>query len=177
MWPFNTREKVDDTIPPEVQEYYETERRERRGMAWLLAFTTLVVTVLLAVGIFFGARWVYRQITDGESPQISENEGDQSSEESGGQGSQAPEGDQEQQPSTQQQGQPSGGQTPAQTPSTQPQQPSTPQETGQGTGQTQPQTLTSTGPTETVAAFIGVTVLATVAHQIYTRLKLNRDQS
>lgn len=50
-------------VPAEIQEYYQAERRERAGVAWLLALGTLVVTLLLAVGLFFGGRWVYRKTT------------------------------------------------------------------------------------------------------------------
>lgn len=57
---FNRKKKTD--VPEEIQEYYQTERRERAGIAWLLAFGTLIVTILLAAGIFFAGRWVYRQI-------------------------------------------------------------------------------------------------------------------
>ena len=53
-------------IPAEIEEYYQTERRERAGVAWLLAFGTLVVTVVLATGIFFAGRWAYRTVFNGE---------------------------------------------------------------------------------------------------------------
>ncbi len=82
IWPFNRREKTDEdyaaemqedlpmppeqqtsgNMPEEVQEYYESGRRERVGVAWLLGLGTLLVTVLLALGIFFGGRWLYRTI-------------------------------------------------------------------------------------------------------------------
>lgn len=50
-------------VPAEIQEYYQAERRERAGVAWLLALATLAVTLLVAVGLFFGGRWVYRKAT------------------------------------------------------------------------------------------------------------------
>lgn len=65
MWPFNRRkEEIIDTteVPTEIQEYYNAERRERAGMAWLLALGTLLATLVLAVGLFFGGRWVYRKV-------------------------------------------------------------------------------------------------------------------
>lgn len=51
-------------LPPEVQDYYQAEKRERVGVAGLLAVATLVVTVLVAMGAFFGGRWVYRTIME-----------------------------------------------------------------------------------------------------------------
>jgi len=50
-------------IPEEVQNYYQAERRERLWLAWLLAFSTLVVTVLIVIGLSFGGRWAYRKIS------------------------------------------------------------------------------------------------------------------
>lgn len=50
-----------DSVPQEVRDYYQTERRERAGVAWLLGLGTLLVTLILASGIYFGGRWAYRQ--------------------------------------------------------------------------------------------------------------------
>ena len=59
--PFKRQPKADEvTLPKEVQDYYEAEKRERVGVASMLAIGTLVVTVILALGIFFGGRWVWR---------------------------------------------------------------------------------------------------------------------
>lgn len=57
---FGRKQPDIDSVPQEVQDYYQSERRERTGVAWLLALATLVVTLLLAVGLFYGGRWVYR---------------------------------------------------------------------------------------------------------------------
>lgn len=62
----NRKQNDIDAIPQEVQEYYQSERRERSGVAWLLALGTLVITLLLAVGLFFGGRWLWQRIFDGE---------------------------------------------------------------------------------------------------------------
>jgi cytoskeletal protein RodZ len=51
-------------MPPEVQQYYKSERRERTGVAWLLAIATLLITVAIILAIFLGGRWVYRKIRD-----------------------------------------------------------------------------------------------------------------
>lgn len=73
----NRKNKTD--VPAEIQEYYQAERRERTGVAWLLAFGTLIVTILLAAGIFFAGRWTYRQIAGNDengnnTTQVAQNE-------------------------------------------------------------------------------------------------------
>jgi hypothetical protein len=60
------RNNSDNNIPTEIREYNQAERRQRVGIAWTLAFVTLVVTVLLALGLFFGGRWLYRSIFDND---------------------------------------------------------------------------------------------------------------
>jgi hypothetical protein len=62
MWPFNRRKQQQTGVPQEIQDYYQTERRERVGLAWLIALATLVVTVLVALGLFYGGRWAYRSV-------------------------------------------------------------------------------------------------------------------
>lgn len=70
IWPFNRKKKVEnEALPDEVKEYYESGRKQQTGMAWLLAFGTLVVTVVLALIIFFGGRWVYQRLTDNDQPE------------------------------------------------------------------------------------------------------------
>ena len=49
-------------MPPEVHQYYQGEHRERVGVAWLLAFATLVITVGIALGGYFGGRAIYRKV-------------------------------------------------------------------------------------------------------------------
>ena len=66
-WSRNKQPKVDVQVPPEVEEYYQSTHKDRRGMAWLLAFGTLILTVLIAVVLFFAGRWAYRAITGGGS--------------------------------------------------------------------------------------------------------------
>ena len=61
---FNRRKKqvVDPSLPPEVQAYSQAERRERMGIAWLVGIVSLVVSLVLITGLFFGGRWVYRKV-------------------------------------------------------------------------------------------------------------------
>jgi cytoskeletal protein RodZ len=58
------KNKAEEQLPSEVQDYYQAEKREKQSLAWLLALGTLVVTVALALGVFFGGRWVYRKIAN-----------------------------------------------------------------------------------------------------------------
>lgn len=72
IWPFN-RKKTTTTatsVPPEVQDYYNAQHRERVGVAWLIAVASLMVCIVLVVGIFFGGRWAYRKV-------VNKNPGDQ----------------------------------------------------------------------------------------------------
>jgi flagellar motor protein MotB len=89
---FNRKNRTN--VPEEIQEYYQTERRERAGIAWLLAFGTLVVTIVLAAGIFFAGRWAYRKIagSDNGSTQVAQNEQKQQGE----QGTRTPDNSSEQ---------------------------------------------------------------------------------
>jgi len=70
------RRNNQTNVPSEIQEYYQTERRERAGVAWLLAIGTLVITILLTAGIFFAGRWAWRQIAGDDEPtnQTAQNE-------------------------------------------------------------------------------------------------------
>jgi cytoskeletal protein RodZ len=59
---FNRRKQNTDVLPEEVREYYQSERRERTGVAWLLAVATLVATFIIAAALFFSGRWAYRTV-------------------------------------------------------------------------------------------------------------------
>ena len=76
---FKRRNKDTDSLPKEVQEYYQTEKRERTGVAWLLALATLLVTFLIAAALFFGGRWLYHTIFNHD-----ENKDTTSSQDDGG---------------------------------------------------------------------------------------------
>lgn len=91
MWPFKRKDKQEasEEVPAEIQEYYESERKERGGMAWLLALATLAATVLLALGLFFGGRFVYRKFI--QSPQNETAVQQQTAEDDSSEQEQAPE--------------------------------------------------------------------------------------
>ncbi len=69
---FNRRKSAND----DINEYYASERRQRVGVAWLLGIATLFITVLLALGLFFGGRWVYRTIFSDEPATVQQGEND-----------------------------------------------------------------------------------------------------
>lgn len=64
------RNKSDNSgaVPTEIHDYYQAERRDRTGVAWLLAAGTLIGTVLIVLGLFFGGRWAYRALTGNNKP-------------------------------------------------------------------------------------------------------------
>lgn len=61
---FNRNKNKSAKMPPEVQKYYDSEQRERVGLAWLVAFVSLLVTVLVIMAVFFGGRWIFRKVTN-----------------------------------------------------------------------------------------------------------------
>lgn len=81
FWPFNRNKNEDSTLPEEVQDYYQAEKRERAGVAGLLAVGTLLATVVLALGLFFGGRWLYRTVFDNnDTPETAEQRGEEQQE-------------------------------------------------------------------------------------------------
>ena len=175
MWPFRRKPIDSKQVPPEVQQYYDSEHRERVGLAWLIAFLSLIVTIVVIVGLFFGSRWVYRKIANRNNTPTT-----------------APEGTGLEQPAQP----PAQSTTPSTPNSLQPAAPSqnqTGSSSSSSTGSssstsssstgtssistTIPSTattktnITNTGPGDTAAIFIGVTVLAAVAHSVYSRRK------
>jgi len=46
----------------ELESYYSGQQRS--GMAWLMAFLSLFITVVLLSSVFFGGRLIYRTLTD-----------------------------------------------------------------------------------------------------------------
>ena len=55
------RKKPDTPVLPEIERYYDAEKRERAGMAWFLAIVSIACVALLLIGMYFGGRWVYRK--------------------------------------------------------------------------------------------------------------------
>lgn len=190
---FNRRNKNKSEVPAEVQEYYQAERRDRTGIAWLLAIGTLIVTILLATGIFFAGRWAYRKIAgnDGQNTasQSEQHQGDeqqegQRPEENSDQSAEERErSDQEAQEAEERRNEAEEEQRAqaerernareeaerrrenAQTPSTLPS-----GDSGAGTGDRQASgrdNIPETGPGDTLAIFVAVTVLGYMAHRVH----------
>ena len=61
---FNRKKEVVEDVP-ELERYY-AERRTSSIGSWLLALLTMVLTVLVILGLFYGGRWVYRELTKDE---------------------------------------------------------------------------------------------------------------
>ncbi len=71
MWPFsrfNRRTKTAASLPAEVQEYYQSEQRERVGVAWLIALVSLLVSTVVIISLFLGGRWAYRKFVQKPTP-------------------------------------------------------------------------------------------------------------
>lgn len=171
---FKRKEQVNQQVPLEIQEYYQAERKERSGLAWLLALGTLAVTLLLATGIFFGGRWVYRK-TVNKAPQTATNQAEQNdnksrsdddtssttNRDSTNSSSSAPSATA---PGTATTTTPSpSGSTPSSpTPQTSPTTPAP-----QVVATTQTSGLPSTGPGDVVAIFVIVSLAAAMAHRTF----------
>lgn len=65
-----------DRVIPEVEQYYQAERRDRGWLAWVLAFVSVAVVVSLFVGVYFGGRWVYREITKNSDAGVQTSDND-----------------------------------------------------------------------------------------------------
>lgn len=60
------RRKKTDSVLPEVDKYYEGERRDRAGLAWLMALISVIIVALIIIALFLAGRWLYRQVTKGD---------------------------------------------------------------------------------------------------------------
>ena len=61
---FKRRQKnvSNSVIPQEIQDYSQTEHREKMGIATLVGFISLLLTLIVLFGMFVGGRWMYRKI-------------------------------------------------------------------------------------------------------------------
>jgi hypothetical protein len=167
------RNQQDDTeeVPSEIQEYYEAEKRERTWVAWVLALATLAATVLLALGLYFGGRWVYRQAFDNDKTETqTEQSQEEQNETVNSPVAVEPENESAPQPTTpspspqtQPQSQPSRPETSTTSSSANSANPSTSSTTTPRTGP-----LPSTGPADVLTLFIVTTLVATVLHRLFT---------
>lgn len=134
-------------MPPELNDYYQAEKRQRSVVTWALGFATLVVTIAIAFGLFLGARWVVTKARKpAKTPIAIQNQPETTK---------APvSSDKPNSPSS------NTDQTPAVTPGESVVTNVKPQTSSATTN------LPNTGPTETLAVFALVTTTGTVAHTI-----------
>lgn len=59
-------------MPKEVEEYYKERQRSQKIIPFLLMLATVVVTLVLSLGIFYGGKWAYRQIKGTKNTAITE---------------------------------------------------------------------------------------------------------
>jgi cytoskeletal protein RodZ len=73
-WPFRHKETLGmEDLPAEVQEFYQEDHKDRTSVAWVLAILSLLVTVSLALGLFFGGRLIYRHATKKKTETVAVN--------------------------------------------------------------------------------------------------------
>lgn len=161
------RSKKDKSdVPEEIQEYYDEQKQERAGIAWLLAFTTLIVTILLAAGIFFAGRWTYRKITGNKNntSQTAQKE-NQPKEEKNNESSGNDASESQKQPEGQGsgQGEPSPNESTNQLPGDQ----SPSDQNVAGSNTVQNNNIPNTGPGDVLAIFMAVSIFGYMAHRTY----------
>lgn len=57
------KQTKSDKVLPEIEKFYEAEKRERAGLAWILAIASVAMVAAALIGVFFGGRWIYRKAT------------------------------------------------------------------------------------------------------------------
>lgn len=170
MWPFNRNKKPTDTkTPPEVKQYYTSEHRERVGLAWLIAFLSLIITMVVVIGLFFGGRWAYRKIANNKpvTPAKPQTVAKQPAKPNQTVSEPAKPGND----STSQKPASSSSYTPTTSTPAPAQSQST--ATTPVTSQPQAQKITNTGPGQTIAVFAVVSLIGAIAHNTYSRRKLS----
>jgi cytoskeletal protein RodZ len=168
-WKFWQRKKQvqDPDLPVEVQEYYASTRKSRRGTSWLFGLLALLLTLAIAVALYFAGRFVYNQFfndepdaptTVVETPPTEQPAGTTDTDNGSDQGS--------------------GSETPADLPSnedTQIDEPEAPATSGTSSTSTDSATTLSetpdTGPGDVVAIFVGTVIVASLAYETLARKK------
>lgn len=65
--------KKNNSVLPEVDEYYQAERRDNGLLAWLLALISVAIVVAILVGLYFGGRWIVDTLKSDDTNTTSEN--------------------------------------------------------------------------------------------------------
>jgi hypothetical protein len=134
-------------MPPELNDYYQAEKRQQTIVTWLLGFATLAITVAIAFGLFLSARWIVQKVrkTPAKAPETTQ--------------------------------QPAASTTPSATPTpsgtTQPGTAGSTTQTTPTSGGPQTSSITTnlpnTGPTETLAVFFVATTAGVFAYKLRSR--------
>lgn len=149
-------DRLAPSMPPELTEYYQAEKRQQAAVTWLLGFATLAITVAIAFGLFLSARWIVQKVR--KQPAKTPDTTQQVGENNPGSSTQAP-----------------AVVPTAQAPATTPAQPGTSSTTPTTMNTSGPQvsstvtTLPNTGPAETLAVFFVATAVGTFAYQLKSR--------
>lgn len=72
------RKKAEKPVTKEVEQYIKAEKRERAGLAWLLALVAMAVAALVIIALFFGGRWAYDRIWNDEDSSSTQTASSQS---------------------------------------------------------------------------------------------------
>lgn len=151
------RRSEDQTVLPEIEKYYEAERHERAGLAWLLALVSVACIALLLIGLFFGGKWVVNRITDDDEPVAVQTAGNSTDIQPDGTINDGGSQNKDEKPAA------AAPSTPA---------PSTPAATPTPTPASTPSSnLPSTGPGSISVVFIGSAFIAWLGHQLMLRRK------
>jgi len=60
------KNNIDDSISTndsDAQNFYQDDRIERKSVAWLLTGASMIATIAICLGVFFGGRAAYREFT------------------------------------------------------------------------------------------------------------------
>lgn len=167
MWPFRRKDTTTTQVSSDADDYYRTERRERVGLAWLLAFGSLIATVLIALALFYGVRFIYHKIHHTNTTATNTSTSQSTDQSSGSSAS-----------GTQTTGQTNApGSSTTTTPSTS-SSTSTNSSTASGTsatGSNAGTNLANTGPGSTITIFFAVSILGALAHNAYQRRKIAQE--
>lgn len=59
---FRRKQQQSSILPDEVNQYYQSQRRERTGVVFMLGILALIATLLVGLGVFFGGRYIYNKV-------------------------------------------------------------------------------------------------------------------